>query len=910
MATTRALDIEIRAQTTGQEAVEQMAESVDRLGREATQTGQQSTQAAQGVDALGNQAGQAAQGVNRAGQAASDTSGRFVDAAGRLREANGQFVRTDESARGAAKGLGIFGQELDAIEALVSGALVQQLVSAMAQMENLAMGLAAVAQDGKAAGEQLDFVKRMANAAGVDILETGKAFLSLQASTKGTAVEGKVTSDVFEAVTVSMAKAGKTSAETALALQALGQMAGKGTVQMEELRGQLGEALPGAMQAAARGMGITGADLTKLVESGKVAAEDIFPALTKGLRDLYGTAPDAQTLGAEITNLKNAFTEFAANLGDAGVGGMFKGTLEYLQLALLGFENTIIVTGKQIGIFAAALATMDFSGFANAITEVEQEAQDKVGRMAEHNSLLQNAMGITAEQARQMSKSLREAGDATKKAGEEAAGAGTGYIGITNAYEKLYDELNRYIDVAKKEVELSKATGDAAVAKARMLGDEAEVRKAVAESAKAQAAALVTLAERQQADVDAIRAELEEKRRLLAAEGPISDQRQKQLKELEDLIVKKQVEAATTAQQAAKAQDHAKAVSEETLRLQDAVKNTEALTAVKRTQAQTNLMGLETQLKLAQSSEDLARIIGNETGVSAAKITQMEIEIKITKAKAEVQEIEARGSIAVAQAKLEELKASNQLTPLKKAELNASIKLAEAKIAEAQAMGKSTEATEELLRRIKNGTVDFEKFGNTGAGAFGQIATGAATANAAMQQQQDHLDLMMTKYQQSYQYSERAIELLEKQAAATEKLAEAERKRLNVDKEGFSLNTAGQRIEAVVQTPESIRRQLIERGVDEAQAEAMSDRLARQWQEMAAGTSGGLLGGFINMTNPKSWDEIMKEAVQGARKPLGRTPTRTVNVNLNQGGRRVTATVPEGDEQRFLGMLDAARRVS
>ena len=312
---------------------------------------------------------------------------------------------------------------------------------------------------------------------------------------------------------------------------------------------------------------------------------------------------------------------------------------------------------------------------------------------------------------------------------------------------------------------------------------------------------------------------MEEKRRLLAAEGSISEQRKKQLKDLEDLIVKKQVEAATTAQQAAKAQDHAKAVAEETLRLQDAVKNTEALTAVKRTQAQTNLMGLETQLKLAQSSEDLARVMGNEAGVRAAKIAQMEIEIKITKAKAEVQEIEARGAIAVAQAKREELKATNQLTPLKEAELNASIKLAEAKIAESKAMGKSTEATEELLRRIKNGTVDFEKFGNTGAGAFGQIATGAATANAAMQQQQDHLDLMMTKYQQSYQYSERAIELLEKQAAATEKLAEAERKRLNIDKEGFSLNTAGQRVEVAVQTPESIRRALVKQGVDEAQAE-------------------------------------------------------------------------------------------
>jgi len=42
-------------------------------------------------------------------------------------------------------------------------------------------------------------------------------------------------------------------------------MASKGVVSMEELRGQLGEALPGALQAAASGMGVTTVDLIKLV---------------------------------------------------------------------------------------------------------------------------------------------------------------------------------------------------------------------------------------------------------------------------------------------------------------------------------------------------------------------------------------------------------------------------------------------------------------------------------------------------------------------------------------------------------------------------------------------------------------------------------------------------------------------
>ena len=71
-------------------------------------------------------------------------------------------------------------------------------------------------------------------------------------------------------------------------------------------------------RAFAKGMGLTTEELMKLVEEGKITAQDIFPALAQGLNELYGSAPQAQTLSQEITNIKNAFSDMADEIGQAG----------------------------------------------------------------------------------------------------------------------------------------------------------------------------------------------------------------------------------------------------------------------------------------------------------------------------------------------------------------------------------------------------------------------------------------------------------------------------------------------------------------------------------------------------------------------------------------------------------------
>ena len=51
------------------------------------------------------------------------------------------------------------------------------------------------------------------------------------------------------------------------AFKALEQMLSKGKVSAEELRGQLGERIPGAFQIAARAMGMTTSELDKFMSS-------------------------------------------------------------------------------------------------------------------------------------------------------------------------------------------------------------------------------------------------------------------------------------------------------------------------------------------------------------------------------------------------------------------------------------------------------------------------------------------------------------------------------------------------------------------------------------------------------------------------------------------------------------------
>lgn len=102
------------------------------------------------------------------------------------------------------------------------------------------------------------------------------------------------------------------------ALEALVQMVGKGKVSMEELRLQLGDALPGAMTIVASALNVTTDELYKMVEAGELSGKELVAALTKlGKSEKYlkGAANGAATMGAKWQELKESV--------QAGLGEVF-----------------------------------------------------------------------------------------------------------------------------------------------------------------------------------------------------------------------------------------------------------------------------------------------------------------------------------------------------------------------------------------------------------------------------------------------------------------------------------------------------------------------------------------------------------------------------------------------------------
>ncbi len=387
----------IDASVKGREAVEGLNKDLQGLGAAGDQAKGGGERAAQGIGQAGAAAASASgkldgtgrdmQGVGQAGSAAKEGAQQAAQGLARTASAAGdateQLGATRKGLISISTQLAEAQQGLQRLAASMAGAFTfRELVNAAAQMESMREGLRAVSGSAEQAGKDMDFVRTVANRVGADVTQVGQAFLGLQAATKGTAVEGEPTRQVFEAVATAMGKAGKSASETQNALVALAQMASKGTVSMEELRGQLGEALPGALQAAANGLGITTQDLIKLVEEGQIAASDLFPALSKGLNDLYGGAPAAQTLSQEITNIKNAFTEMAANIGEAGGLDALKVGAEVAQTAIVLLDDTLITVGKTLGVLAGAVATLDFSGVEEAFADIEKESRDKLLKVA------------------------------------------------------------------------------------------------------------------------------------------------------------------------------------------------------------------------------------------------------------------------------------------------------------------------------------------------------------------------------------------------------------------------------------------------------------------------------------------------------------------------------------------------
>lgn len=217
----------------------------------------------------------------------------------------------------AAKGLWA------SIIALTGGVIVKRFVSVNVELEKQQKSFEAIKGSAALAANEMDFVRRVANQLGQDIDVTANTWVSLLAASKGTRLEGQQARDVFVAVSRAMSVLGKSAAETQGALLAIEQMISKGKVSAEELRGQLGERLPGAFILAARAIGVTTAQLDEMLAAGRLTAEELLPKLAAELNKSFGSTEKIESFAAAWTRLQNT-TKRAVRQLDESLGIMDK----------------------------------------------------------------------------------------------------------------------------------------------------------------------------------------------------------------------------------------------------------------------------------------------------------------------------------------------------------------------------------------------------------------------------------------------------------------------------------------------------------------------------------------------------------------------------------------------------------
>lgn len=215
---------------------------------------------------------------------------------------------------GVARGAGLAAAGA-AIKAVSDSALDGQV-----QLDKLRNTLTYTSGSADGAGKEMDYVRKVSADLGLELGGTASAYAKLSASAKGTSLEGENVKRIFEAVSKASVVMGLSQEESSGALLAISQMMSKGTVQAEELRGQLGERLPGAFQAAARAMGTTTAGLGKMLEQGQVLSADFLPKFAEELdRSLgQGTEKAAHSAQAAINRMTSAWTEAKMAFAETG----------------------------------------------------------------------------------------------------------------------------------------------------------------------------------------------------------------------------------------------------------------------------------------------------------------------------------------------------------------------------------------------------------------------------------------------------------------------------------------------------------------------------------------------------------------------------------------------------------------
>ena len=217
-------------------------------------------------------------------------------------------------------------------------------IEAQMQLERLDKSFTAIYGSAATARQQLEFVRETSTAMGQEFYSAADAARTFFAAGQGTTLSGQL-NEIYAGFSKAGAALGLSSDDMQGIFLALGQSMSKYKVQAEELRGQIGERLPGAFQVAAKAMGVSTAELDKMMADGELLAEDLLPRMAEVLEQQYGAAAEsaADTVQGAVNRMSTAWTDFKAGLMSSGPAVF---AIKFVTEVLEG-RNAAVAEAKQ-----------------------------------------------------------------------------------------------------------------------------------------------------------------------------------------------------------------------------------------------------------------------------------------------------------------------------------------------------------------------------------------------------------------------------------------------------------------------------------------------------------------------------------------------------------------------------------
>lgn len=337
---------------------------------------------------------------------------------------------------------------------------IREIVNTTASMEGLQNQLNFASGSAEQGARDFNYLRETSQKMGLDFNVAATAFSKFSGAARGTSIEGQKLRDIFEGVGMASTVMHLSAEQSEGAFRALEQMLSKGKVQAEELRGQLGERIPGAFQIAARSMNMTTKELDKFMADGKLMAEDFLPKFAAQLKTEFAGGMDAasQSLSANLNRMNNAFLELKLTIGEL-LMPVIVGSIQLIRSFTNFVQEHAVAISFLVGSFTAVAGAIFVYNSAMKIAAIYSGAKFIWGLW----SLAAALDGVTVAQwllntATAFFAGLSGVGlFAVAAAG--AAALATGIMAAKYAYDKLNKSAESGIGAASNAMKPIPSTG-------------------------------------------------------------------------------------------------------------------------------------------------------------------------------------------------------------------------------------------------------------------------------------------------------------------------------------------------------------------------------------------------------------------------------------------------------------------